>query len=195
MKKIILLLLISVTTFGQKKPEDFGYNFEGWVTPYTKGAHKIGDIAIVLQDWTSSEAIGFGVNPEIQEYGRTLSLKTNQRLEKLLKECFGKGIKDIYGTNVFPFIKKGNISNRIPKKDIQIAAINFLKKEIEIVKPKIILALGNLAFYGLQCAGIDSIHLPHPAARMGSIDKHEKIWRERMYWFNGNWSFPLIELT
>ena len=25
MKKIILLLLISVTTFGQKKPEDFGY--------------------------------------------------------------------------------------------------------------------------------------------------------------------------
>ena len=28
MKKIILLLLISVTTFGQKKPEDFGYILE-----------------------------------------------------------------------------------------------------------------------------------------------------------------------
>lgn len=162
------------------QPEDYGYDFRNWVSPYTKGAHKFGGIAVILQDWSSSDAIGKIPDPEIQEYGRTINLKTNTKLEGLLQRVFGLTIKDVYGTNIFPFIKYGGISNSIPSKDIKKSAETFIKRELGIVKPEIILALGNMPYYGLKSAGIECIHLPHPAARIGSIDKHEKIWLERL---------------
>ena len=39
---------------GYSHPEDYGYEFQEWVSPYTKGAHTLGGIAIVLQDWASA---------------------------------------------------------------------------------------------------------------------------------------------
>jgi hypothetical protein len=43
------------TTFfpGYKQPEEFGYDFKDWVSPYTKTAHALDGIAVVLQDWSS----------------------------------------------------------------------------------------------------------------------------------------------
>lgn len=164
---------------GYTQPEDYGYDFRDWVSPYTKGANKTEGIFIVLQDWTGSDTMDEIPDAEAQEYGRTLELKTNIKLESLLQIVFGLGIKDVYATNVFPFIKAGSISSRILIKDIRKAANIYLKKEIEIAKPTLIIALGNMAASGLQSIGIEHVHLPHPAARIGSIDKHEKIWREK----------------
>ncbi len=166
------------------QPEDYGYDFKNWVTPYTKGANVIGGIAIILQDWTSSEAISGGVDNEIQEYGRTLELGTSKKLEHLLNKFFNLKIEDTYATNVFPFIKEGKISEHIPIGDIRKSANIFLKREIEIVKPNLILALGNLAYSGLKSIDVDFVDLPHPAARIGSIEKHEKIWSRKLQQYN-----------
>lgn len=162
------------------QPEDYGYDFTSWVSPYTKGAHTFGTVAIVLQDWSGSDTMKGLPDEEVQKFGRTINLKTNIRLEELLRRIMGKKIQDIYATNIFPFVKKGGISSYIPFSDIKKSASMFTKIELEIAHPKIVLALGNNAFYGLQSAGVSCIHLPHPAARIGSIEKHEKIWREKL---------------
>ncbi len=163
------------------QPEEYGYDFKKWVSPYTKGANVIGGIAIVLQDWTGSKAIDGGVNNEVQKYGRTIGSKTDKNLEHLLNKFFNLKIEDTYATNVFPFIKEGDISSGgISIVDIRKSANIFLKREIEIVKPNLILALGNLACSGLRSIDVDFIDLPHPAARIGSIEKHEKIWGKKL---------------
>ena len=99
---------------GYKQPEDFGYDFRDWVSPYTKGAHTLGGVAIVLQDWSSEEKLLEGVNPEVQLYGRTLGLRTNKRLGILLSSVLKTSFADIYATNIFPFIKPGGILSCIP---------------------------------------------------------------------------------
>jgi hypothetical protein len=162
---------------GYFQPEYFGYNFTEWVSPYTKGAHQMGRVAVILQDWSSFEGLSRGVSPEVQAHGRTLELKTNKRLEELLQQFFKIGIAGVYGTNVFPFIKKGGMSSPIPMKDIKRVSEHFLKEELRIAKPTCIIALGRRAQYSLEYLGIKHVAVPHPAARIGSIDKHMEAWK------------------
>ncbi|WP_167599280.1 uracil-DNA glycosylase family protein [Chlorobaculum sp. 24CR] len=158
------------------QPEYFGYDFKDWVSPYTKGAHQPGGVAVILQDWSSSEGLSGDVCPEIQEYGRTLELKTNKRLECLLQSFFGVGISGTYATNVFPFVKEGNMSSFIPTKDIIEVSMIFLKRELEIASPKYVIGLGRKAQHALQSLKIAHIAIPHPAARIGTIEKHRVAW-------------------
>lgn len=166
---------------GYGQPEDYGYDFKEWVSPYTKGAHQLGGIAIVLQDWASHDDLVDGIDMSIQEYGRDINnFKTNPRLEELLQRIFSIGIKDTYVTNVFPFIKPGDRSATIPIKHIKQVASRFVAKELKMAKPEVVLSLGNAAYYGLCKSGIESIHVPHPAARIGKIEQHENRWRESL---------------
>ena len=48
-----------------KQVEEFGYDFREWVSPFTKGACRLGGIALVLQDWASSEKLAGQVDPDI----------------------------------------------------------------------------------------------------------------------------------
>jgi restriction system protein len=162
---------------GYFQPEYFEYNFAEWVSPYTKGAHEMGGVAVILQDWSSFEGLSGGVSPEVQEHGRTLDLKTNKRLEELLQQFFQVGIAGVYGTNVFPFIKKGGMSSPIPMKDIKRVSEHFLKEELRIAQPSCIIALGRKAQYSLEYLGVKHVAVPHPAARIGSIDKHMEAWK------------------
>lgn len=97
---------------GYQQPEDFGYDFREWVSPYTKTACTIGGIALVLQDWASADGLRGGPVPDIQEYGRTRGLHTNKVLEALLGRLFGLALADVYATNAFPFIKPGQYVQR-----------------------------------------------------------------------------------
>jgi hypothetical protein len=112
---------------GYAQPEDFGYDFREWVSPYTKGAHTLGGIAVVLQDWSSSDTLRAPIDPSIQEHGRTLGLRTNRILEALLLRLFGATLADVYATNAFPFIKQGGISKGIPRSDVIAAARLFTR--------------------------------------------------------------------
>ncbi len=71
--------------------------------------------------------------------------KAGENLNYLIKLSGLNRKKDILITNAFPFRTLDGNKNRTPKaKELKIGA-ELLKKEIEIVKPKIILLLGNSA--------------------------------------------------
>ena len=160
-----------------KQPEEFGYDFRTWVSPYTKGAYKYGGLAFVLQDWASADGLCGTINPEIQRYGRTPALMTNVRLEHLLGRLLGLRLADVYVTNAFPFVKAGGMSASLRDSDVRRAARRFAVRELELAKPRLVLALGGVAYSALGHCGVSCIRLPHPAARIGSTAKHESAWR------------------
>lgn len=160
-----------------KHPEDFGYDFSSWVSPYTIGAHACGGVAVVLQDWASVKGLSKQFNPDIQLYGRTPDLLTNVRLESFLRSVLGLKLSEVYATNAFPFVKAGSMSAALKRSDVARAAQMFLSRELELVQPTTVLALGSVAHYALVACGRTCIRLPHPAARIGSTASHEAVWR------------------
>lgn len=70
---------------------------------------------IVGQDWSSSDALSRNPpNLESATLGFTPKIPTNLNLDDLLKRYFGLDRADCYLTNLFPFIKLGNMSAGIP---------------------------------------------------------------------------------
>jgi hypothetical protein len=177
---------------GYYQPEDFPegerkYCFQKFVSPYTKGAgNMLSPIMIVLQDWSSADKLREqGYNEDVARLGRDPKLLTNERLELLLKKIFRRELCDFYATNAFPLIKEGRISAPISDPIVRRLAKEFLYREIEIVRPKSILALGLKASRALGAAEIvGSLHLeivklPHPAARVGT-PAHCAKWKEKL---------------
>ena len=159
-------------------PEEFGYDFRDWISPYTKGAHRTGGIAIVLQDWASADGLTCGPDPDVQKYGRTRGLLTNRRLELALKASTGLALDQVYATNAFPFVKPGGMSSNLRIRDVIKTVEEFTKPELELAKPSIVVALGSLTYKALARAGVDAIPLPHPAARGMSSDDYSAMWIE-----------------
>lgn len=136
-----------------------------FVSPYTKTAGNIdAKIMVILQDWSSDESmIDEDFDEDAANLGYTPSLPTNKTLIKLLYETFGLTLRDTYATNLFPFIKPGKMSARIPQKDLTAAARQFALPQIQIVKPKLVICLGLVTFNALRkacdsepCANIHS---------------------------------------
>ena len=123
------------------------------VSPYTKGAFNLdAEVMFFLQDWASDEWMRTPINPESFELGRSNKFPTNRNMEKWFKQHFNLEIEDTFGTNVFPFIKKGSMSAGIPDKDVKRAAIEFGAPMVDIVKPKVVIAFGLKTFNGLRTA-------------------------------------------
>ncbi len=80
------------------------------------------------------------------------NLGTNKNLSCLLRKHFDKSISDTYATNLFPFIKKGGMSEKIRREDFVTAAQTFGLPQIEIVAPRLVIALGLYCFNGLRQA-------------------------------------------
>jgi uracil-DNA glycosylase len=160
-----------------QQPEDFGYDFRDWVSPYTKTACRLGSVAVVLQDWASADGLRAGPDPDVQEYGRTPGLRTNRMLEALLGRVFGLTLAEVYATNAFPFVKSGAMSSALPLADVVQAVRLFAAAELVIARPTIVVAAGALAHSALSRVGVASVRVPHPAARIGTIGAHELAWR------------------
>lgn len=159
------------------QPEDFGYDFREWVSPYTKGACKIGGLAIVLQDWASADGLSGDPNPNVQRFGRTRSLLTNKRLEAALMGATGLTLEETYATNAFPFIKPGGMSSNLRLSDLVRAVNEFTLPELELARPTLVIALGAMTFKALHRCGVEAIALPHPAARGMSSRGYVEMWR------------------
>jgi restriction system protein len=84
--------------------------------------------------------------------GHDPNRNTNKKLIRLLKEHFGVELEDTYATNLFPFIKAGNISTKIPLRDLRRAAEEFALPQIKIVRPKLVVCLGLDTFKALCLA-------------------------------------------
>src|SRR5262245_21737517 len=80
-----------------------------FVSPSTKSAGNLdAEIFILLQDWSSDESLRGLLDFDCVRYGLTRTLPTNKKLIELLRCHFGVELGDVYATNLFPFIKKGN---------------------------------------------------------------------------------------
>ena len=124
-----------------------------FVSPYTKSAGNVdAEIFVLLQDWSSDEALRGTLDSDCVLYGLTRTLPTNKRLVELLRHHFGVELGDVYATNLFPFIKRGGISSSIPMGDLIRAAQEFALPQIQIVRPKLVVCLGLNTFNAIRIA-------------------------------------------
>lgn len=122
-----------------------------YVSPYSKRAHNYNaDVMIMLQDWSSDDALQRSSGPS--ELGRDPKLPTNKTLDRLLSDTLGLRLEDTYATNLFPFIKSGGLSTRIPFADLVLAAKEFALLQIGIVAPKLVVCLGKNTFNAIRVA-------------------------------------------
>ena len=143
-----------------QQPEDFGYDFRDWVSPYTKTACRLGSVAVVLQDWASADGLRGGPDADIQQYGRTPRLRTNRMLDSLLRRVFGLSLPEVYATNAFPFVKRGAMSNPVPLVDVVKAVQLSAATELAIARPTVVVAAGAAAHSALSRVGIAGVRVP-----------------------------------
>lgn len=118
-----------------------------FVSPYTKSAGNVdSQIMVLLQDWASSEGFSKQCNEEIMKFGYNPSLRTNKNFFTLLKQTFNKNISDIFVTNIFPYIKIGNMSKNIPQQYLDQGFEEFCLPQIRIINPKLVICCGKKVF-------------------------------------------------
>jgi len=197
-----------------KKISDYTDAFNDCVTPRSKIANNVNsEIVIVLQDWSSQDDLKNGIKESTKRLGYDPTVLTNKLLHELLyvnnlnnilnlddtydyktdnelDELFSK----IYITNIFPFIKPNSMSSDIPETLIQKAS-KFIKKEIEIIKPKLVICCGRLAFDGLfdkenkawgesiEQNAITYFKQFHPAAYQSNKEPISKKLKQQ-HWYN-----------
>lgn len=121
-----------------------------FVSPYSKSAHnENSQILVMLQDWISDDVLSGPPIREAVELGRIPSLPTNRNLERLLSAHFRLNISDIYATNLFPYVKSGNMSGNIPFSTLRWAAREFAIPQIKIIQPVLVVAMGLNCFNAL----------------------------------------------
>jgi uracil-DNA glycosylase family 4 len=113
----------------------------------------------ILQDWTSydpnpssqriQKSTNFAAKEFEREFGYHPQTQTNIFFNELLHDIFNLERKDIYMTNLFVFIKFGQMNSKIPAKDLRYSAAEYTLKEIMIINPKMIVCLGSGTFYTL----------------------------------------------
>jgi restriction system protein len=124
-----------------------------FVSPYTKSAGNVdADVMVMLQDWSSDERLSGPLDTNAKELGHTPTLPTNRNLTELLREHFHVALSEVYGTNLFPFIKVGNLSASIPTRELERAAREFAVPQIDIVGPRLVVCLGLETFNALRRA-------------------------------------------
>jgi uracil-DNA glycosylase len=140
---------------GYKSIADYGngaYECD-FVSPYTKTAGNVdAEVMVLLQDWSSDEELSRGLDESTRRLGYTPTQPTSCNLERLLKNHFGLSLSNIYGTNLFPFVKPGAVSSPIPDRDLIRAAREFALPQIGIVSPRLVICLGLVTFDALRRA-------------------------------------------
>jgi hypothetical protein len=124
------------------------------VSPYTKSAGNVdSEIMVMLQDWSSDDALGQkAIHYDCVCCGYGKKVRTNGKLIELLKRYFAVDLKDIFATNLFPFIKRGQLGAPIAFDDLVCAATEFAIPQIEILRPRLVICLGLDTFNALRSA-------------------------------------------
>lgn len=124
------------------------YDTWGHVSPWSKSACNVNaSVMVVAQDWTSENAASKASTAF--ELGYSPELPTNKNLQALLRDYFGMSFRDVYATNLFVFVKPGDLSARIPSKDLLYSAKTYTLAEVKIVNPRIVICLGSATFNAL----------------------------------------------
>ena len=149
-----------------------------FVSPYTKTAGNVGShIMVILQDWSSDAALSQPLNRDCVTYGYATNLYTNRNLERLLQEHFSASLRDIYATNLFPFVKRGQMGTTIPRSDLVRAAQDFALPQINTVRPKLAICLGLVTFNALcEACGHEPVYPIAAAIRAPFSLGPTRVW-------------------
>ena len=90
--------------------------------------------------------IGEGPGRKEDETGIPFVGQAGQLLAKMLDHCFSLTRDEVYIANI---VKCRPPNNRDPEPDEIVACMGYLKRQIEIVKPKVIVTLGRVATQSL----------------------------------------------
>lgn len=133
--------------------------------------------------------IGEGPGADEDHYGLPFVGKAGQLMNKAF-EGLGINRKDVYIANI---VKCRPPSNRVPEEDECQACLDYLRNQVILVKPKIIVLLGSTALknilgkeYGITNArgtwiekkGIWYMPTWHPAALLRDEDKKIEFWND-----------------
>ncbi len=150
-----------------------------YVSPWSKSACNVdAGVMIIGQDWVSWDVLERERDEKRQERQRTgqdCSSRTNTNLREFLG-YMGLQFCETYATNVFPFIKRGKKSARVPRRDLVSCAKTYALPQIEIVSPRMAICLGQEAIYavcrdaGLRRKDWRKARSPGPHIRIGSVE-------------------------
>jgi len=121
---------------------DEGYYESVFVVPWTKSACSYdADLMIIGQDWASESHLKKR-DECIRVLGQKPTLATNRNLKKFLKKYMLLEFGETWATDVFPFLKRKRMSERIPQNLLVECAKTYTLKEIEIIRPLMVVCLG-----------------------------------------------------
>jgi DNA polymerase len=133
--------------------------------------------------------IGEGPGADEDEQGRPFVGAAGQLLDKMI-EAMGYKRSEVFIANI---VKCRPPGNRVPLPEEMNACVPYLKAQIALIKPKIIVALGKTAVQGLlredvaitrfrgtwcQYEGIDLMPTYHPAYLLRSPGKKGEAWTD-----------------
>ncbi len=118
-----------------------------YVVPWSKSACKYGaKVMLMAQDWDSYRNLSAPLTEKhrrIKLVGRNEALLTNKRLDKLLKEYLHLDFQDTFATDLFPFVKMGDMRGALNWADFLRCARDFALPQIDIIKPLMVVCLGR----------------------------------------------------
>ena len=154
---------------------DGAYDKHDYLSPWSLSAHnENADILIFMQDWSSQESLSGTFDCDAATIGYTPTLPSNKNLIDLLSKHFNKSLSEIYVTNLFLFIKPGNMSSTIPLRDMMYCANKYALPLIDIIQPSLVIALGSLTYNSIR-RSLNEAPIPlkesldHPLIRNSSL--------------------------
>ncbi len=133
--------------------------------------------------------IGEGPGADEDAQGRPFVGKAGQLLTKMIG-AMGYTREQVYIANI---VKCRPPGNRVPSAEEMSTCSPYLRRQIELIKPKIIVALGKTAIEGLlnkkvaitrfrgtwsTCEGIDMMPTFHPTYLLRSPNKKREAWTD-----------------
>lgn len=133
--------------------------------------------------------IGEGPGTDEDEQGRPFVGKAGKLLDKMIA-AMGYRREDVFIANI---VKCRPPNNRVPAEDEMKACMPYLNAQIELIKPKIIVALGKTSVEGLlkrkvaitrfrgtwsELNGIPFMPTYHPAFLLRSPDRKGEAWTD-----------------
>ena len=133
--------------------------------------------------------VGEGPGAEEDMQGRPFVGKAGQLLDKMI-EAMGYAREDVYIANV---VKCRPPNNRKPVKDEMKMCLPYLRQQIALIRPKVIVGLGGTAIEGLlgkpvsitrmrgvwqEYAGIKLMPTFHPSYLLRDPSKKKEVWTD-----------------
>jgi uracil-DNA glycosylase family 4 len=113
---------------------------------------------------TNAEIMLVGQNPGAEEdnAGKPFVGRAGKFLDKVLVQNRIER-KKLFITNI---VKHTSPNNRKPFEDEMQACCPYLTKQIELIKPKIVVLMGAVAWQATRVAGVEFVETVHPSAAM-----------------------------